>query len=61
MERINMRKIFWFTQAQVEVLDILKKKCKMNNSELVREALKEYAIKYDVEIPNNYNAIDSRG
>ena len=56
-----MRKIFWFTQAQVEVLDILKKKCKMNNSELVREALKEYAIKYDVEIPNNYNAIDSRG
>ena len=56
-----MKKLLYFTISQAEVLDELKKKCKMNNSELVREALREYAIKYDVEIPKFYEAIDYRG
>ena len=56
-----MKKMLWFTSAQNEVLKALKAKVKMNNSELVREALKEYAIKYSIDIPSNYDAIDTRG
>lgn len=53
--------MLWFTKAQNDVLALLKIKCKMNNSELVREALKEYALRYDIEIPEDYNAVDVRG
>ena len=56
-----MKKMLWFTKAQVDVMNKLKSKVKMNNSELVREALKQYAIRYDIEIPEDYDAVDFRG
>ena len=56
-----MKKMLWFTKAQSDVLNALKPKVKMNNSEIVRQALKEFAMKYGIEIPSDYDAIDSRG
>lgn len=56
-----MKKLLYFTEAQVKLMDKLKRHHKMNNSEVVREALKEYALKYNFEIPENYEAKDVRG
>lgn len=56
-----MKKMLWFTLGQSDLLNALKAKVKMNNSEVVRAALKEYAIKHGVEIPSNYDAVDVRG
>jgi hypothetical protein len=56
-----MKKMLWFTKAQNDVLNKLKPIVKMNNSEIVRCALKEFAIKYGVEVPSNYDAVDARG
>ena len=56
-----MKKLLYFTEAQAKLMDKLKRHHKMNNSEVVREALKEYALKYNFEIPENYEAKDVRG
>jgi transposase-like protein len=56
-----MKKMLWFTKSQNDVLNELKPIVKMNNSEIVRQALKEFAIKYGVNIPEDYNALDARG
>ena len=55
-----MRKQIYFTEGQEIVLDKLKMLHKLSNAEVVREAIKELALKYDIDIPDNYATIDSR-
>ena len=39
-----MKKMIWFTKEQMELLKMIKENTGLNNSEVVREAMKSYAL-----------------
>lgn len=39
-----MKKLLWFTKRQEKILDMIKEATRDNNSEIVREAMRRYAI-----------------